>query len=199
MRSKIIALIVLLLTGLACVLTNIFMQNKAEISPAIDILMEQAEPPAVKTLEDCRMCDFGGCYAGVPLTTEPETELIFREAREEPEKTYTYTVYEENDIYEEPGNGAYLGRFKCTAYCGCYECSEGYGSMTATGVTARADHTIAVDPSVIPYGTWVVINGCTYKAEDCGGGVNGNHIDIFFDSHSACNAFGVRYYDVYLA
>lgn len=79
-----------------------------------------------------------------------------------------------------------------TAYCPCEECSEGYGRMTSTGVLAKAGHTIAVDPSVIPYGTEVIIDGITYVAEDCGGAVKGNIVDIFFDTHEEVTKFGRR-------
>lgn len=53
--------------------------------------------------------------------------------------------------------------------------------MTSTGVIAQENHTIAVDPSVIPYGTKVRINGIVYTAEDCGSKVKGNAIDIFVE------------------
>lgn len=106
-----------------------------------------------------------------------------------------FTTYENLTVSQ----GRSLGVFKCTAYCGCVECSEGFGKMTATGVTAKANHTIAVDPKEIPYGTEVVINGKKYKAEDCGGGVKGKHIDIFFDNHSETEAFGVQYFEVFRA
>lgn len=90
-----------------------------------------------------------------------------------------------------------LGTFKLTAYCPCYECSKGWGRMTSSGKTAQPHHTIATDPSVIPEGTRVVINGETYVAEDIGSGVSGNHIDIFYESHSAALDFGIRYAEVY--
>lgn len=83
--------------------------------------------------------------------------------------------------------------FKVTAYCPCKKCSDNWGRMTATGVLAVAGRTIAVDPTVIPYGTKVTINGNTYVAEDCGGAVKGNTIDIYFDSHQETVEFGVQY------
>lgn len=76
-----------------------------------------------------------------------------------------------------------LGTFRLTGYCSCDQCSEGYGSRTATGGHAAAGRTIAVDPRVIPYGTHVLINGHEYVAEDCGGAVKNRHIDIYFNSH----------------
>lgn len=89
-----------------------------------------------------------------------------------------------------------LGKFKITAYCPCRECSGGYGRQTSTGHRARARHTVAVDPRVIRYGTKLIIDGATYTAEDCGGGVKGRHIDIFFNTHSEVEKFGKRYREV---
>lgn len=73
-----------------------------------------------------------------------------------------------------------------TAYAG--------DSITATGTTPKVGRTIAVDPRVIPYGTKVYIPalGGTYIAEDCGGGIKGNKIDIFMSSEAKCNSWGVR-------
>lgn len=87
-------------------------------------------------------------------------------------------------------------KFKITAYCPCHECSGKYGRQTATGHTATSGHTIAVDQTVIPYGTHVKINGVEYIAEDCGGAVKGNTIDIFFDTHEETEQFGVKYLEV---
>ena len=83
--------------------------------------------------------------------------------------------------------------FHVTAYCGCYSCSEGYGTQTSTGVTAEAGRTIAADPDVVPYGSKVQINGHTYVAEDCGGAINGYEIDIYMDEHSSTDRFGSQY------
>lgn len=91
-----------------------------------------------------------------------------------------------------------LGIFRTTAYCPCRSCSEGYGRCTSTGATARANHTIAVDPRVIPYGSQIMINGIVYTAEDCGGGVKGNHIDIFYDTHAQTRQHGIRREEVFL-
>lgn len=91
-----------------------------------------------------------------------------------------------------------MGTFKTTAYCPCASCSEGWGRSTSTGATATAGRTIAVDPRILPYGSQLMINGIVYTAEDCGGGVKSNHIDIFFDTHSEARQYGVRNVEVYL-
>jgi 3D (Asp-Asp-Asp) domain-containing protein len=85
-----------------------------------------------------------------------------------------------------------------TAYCPCEECSEGYGTMTATGTTATEGRTIAVDPKVIPYGTNVLIGDRLYVAEDCGGLIKGNKIDIYFDNHKKVENFGKQKLTAYL-
>lgn len=91
-----------------------------------------------------------------------------------------------------------LGVFKTTGYCPCGICSEGWGRRTSTGAIATANHTIAVDPRVIPYGSKVMINGVVYTAEDRGGAVKGNHIDIFFNTHGETRAHGTRTAEVFL-
>lgn len=74
-----------------------------------------------------------------------------------------------------------LGLFRTTTYWP----GDGYGQVgrtTCTGAIATANHTIAVDPSVIPLGSRVRINGIIYTAEDIGGAIRGNHVDIFVNN-----------------
>lgn len=96
-------------------------------------------------------------------------------------------------------NDVFLGEFTLTAYCpGRCCCGKWASGYTATGTLATEGRTIAVDPKVIPYGTHVLLiwpDGTQreYIAEDCGGGVNGNHIDVFLTTirrraYSACRA-----------
>lgn len=95
--------------------------------------------------------------------------------------------------------GDYLGKFKLTYYCACPICCGEYANgITATGTVATEGRTIAVDPTVIPYGTQVIINGNVYTAEDCGGAIKDNRIDIYMNSHEACLSQGVGYADVFL-
>ena len=83
----------------------------------------------------------------------------------------------------------YIGEFKITFYW----LAEN-GRSTSTGAIATEGRTIAVDPSVIPYGTEVLINGHVYIAEDCGGAVKGNVIDIFVEDER----MEMYYTDVYV-
>lgn len=93
-----------------------------------------------------------------------------------------------------------LGSFRITHYCPCFYCCGAWGgSSTASGTTPTPGRTIAVDPSVIPLGTRVIINGQVYVAEDTGGSVSGKTIDIFVADHSTALSYGVYYAEVYLA
>lgn len=84
-------------------------------------------------------------------------------------------------------------QFVVTAYCNCVACNGQWaGGPTASGVMPRANHTIAVDPSVIPLGTKVVFNGIEYTAEDTGSAIIGNRIDLFFDDHQVAEDWGVQ-------
>lgn len=91
-----------------------------------------------------------------------------------------------------------LGIFTITAYCPCRSCSGKWGRKTATGKTARANHTVAVDPKKIPHGTVLIIDGKEYVAEDCGGAIKGNKIDIFFDTHKETLQWGKRKKEVFV-
>lgn len=86
--------------------------------------------------------------------------------------------------------------FRCTAYCGCRKCCGKSDGITASGTIAEEGRTIGVDTSVIPLGATVIIAGDVYIAEDTGGAIKGNQIDIYFDSHEEALAFGVRYLKV---
>lgn len=93
---------------------------------------------------------------------------------------------------EEPEKLSAPAEYLATAYCGCSKCCGKSDRITATGTIAKEGRTIAVDPRKIPYGTELVIDGQRYIAEDCGGGIKGNRLDIYFEEHSDALEFGVR-------
>ena len=64
--------------------------------------------------------------------------------------------------------------------------------------------TVAVDPSLIPYGTrmFIVSNDGLYvygigTAEDCGGAIRGKRVDLYYPTLSECYAFGRRDCTIY--
>lgn len=146
---------------------------------------ETAGESVVETVEPIEVAET------VEVVEIPEEIVVATEPVVETEPVEVVEVVESN----EPD---YLGEFVLTAYCACTKCCGKTDGITATGTVATQGRTIAVDPRVISYGSEVIINGNTYVAEDCGGGVGGNHIDVFFNNHSDALAFGVQYADVYL-
>jgi uncharacterized protein YabE (DUF348 family) len=86
-------------------------------------------------------------------------------------------------------------KMKATSYTSNYACTgkrpgdRGFG-ITATGTRAKRDRngysTVAVDPRVIPLGTKLFIEGYGYaRAEDTGGAVRSNIIDLYFEPGTA--------------
>lgn len=84
--------------------------------------------------------------------------------------------------------------------------TEGWSSKnTASGTVARVG-AIAVDPRVIPLGSKLYItseDGSSWiygvaVAEDTGGAIEGNRIDLFFDTQLECRSFGVQSAKVYV-
>ena len=102
------------------------------------------------------------------------------------------------DVAIEEPKEKNLGKFKLTAYCSCKKCCGKTDGITSTGTKATQGRTIAVDPKVIGYGSKVKINGKEYVAEDCGGAIKSNHIDVFFNNHQDALDFGVQYANVYI-
>lgn len=77
-----------------------------------------------------------------------------------------------------------------TAYC------EGCSGITRTGIDIRSNpnqKVIAVDPSVIPLGSKVYVEGYGEAiAGDTGGAIKGNRIDVFIPSKQDAINFGVK-------
>lgn len=66
----------------------------------------------------------------------------------------------------------------------------GGSGLTSIGKVPTANRTIAVDPKVIPYGSLIKYNGVTYVAEDTGGMIKGNKVDIFMNTLDEAVRFG---------
>ena len=138
------------------------------------------------------------------IISESEGEGIFAEAEEViGDATVTANgagVLEGNPVAASSDSALLpLGVFRITHYCPCSICCGPWANgITSTGRTAVTNHTIAVDPTQIPYGSKVVINGQVYVAEDCGGAIKQNCIDIYVATHEEGESKGVFYTEVYL-
>lgn len=130
-------------------------------------------------------CGLIGSCLGYHVGQAQATEIESKQEVIELSSDCAYTDYES------------LGEFVITHYCACEKCTVDGDGITATGTKAASGRTIAVDPEVIPYGTTVIIDGRTYIAEDCGGAIKGNRIDIFMNSHEEALKAGVRTAEVF--
>lgn len=97
--------------------------------------------------------------------------------------TYTHTAQVEATAYTHTDAG-------CTM-------------TTYTGTTVHVG-TVAVDPRYIPYGTrmFIVSNDGSYvygvaEAEDCGGDIKGDRMDLYMPTFAECMEFGRRNCTVY--
>ena len=114
-------------------------------------------------------------------------------------------------VTEKGDNFSYSKVLTCnaTAYdlsfqsCGKYPGQPGYG-ITASGTHAQYG-TVAVDPRVIPLGTRMYIESADGSfvygycvAEDTGGAIKGNKVDLFFNTNSECMQFGRQNVKVYI-
>lgn len=91
-------------------------------------------------------------------------------------------------------NYSYYIDVVATAYC--------MGTRTATGERLRRG-IVAVDKNVIPFHTKMFITGDTVEygygvAEDTGGAIKGNKIDLAYETYNECIQFGRRSMRVYI-
>ena len=147
-----------------------------------------------------------------PQPTERSKILLARLEDEEPQTSPTETTPATEPPTEPIPAETWesLGTYELTAYCSCSACCGSFGEnrptdqngnpivYTATGAVAKAGTTIAVDPSVIPYGSEIQIYGRTYIAQDTGGAINGNRIDVYFDNHQEALVFGRQRTEIFI-
>ena len=89
---------------------------------------------------------------------------------------------------------------RATAYT---HTDAGCDMITATGSTVHRG-TVAVDPRYIPYGTrmFIMATSGSYvygvsEAEDCGGAIKGDRVDLYFPTYAECMEFGWRNCTIY--
>lgn len=72
------------------------------------------------------------------------------------------------------------------------------GKRTRTGSNPKVG-TVAVDPSVIKLGSKIYVDGYGFGiAEDTGGSIKGNRIDVFLETEAAARRWGMKSVKVYL-
>lgn len=98
-------------------------------------------------------------------------------------------------VVQQVSRGAVSGGTEIWVSASAYTAScNGCSGITATGINLHANpgmKLIAVDPSVIPLGSKVYVEGYGYAiAGDTGSAIQGNRIDVFFSSLSEAYQWG---------
>ena len=146
---------------------------------------EEPAEPTVQTLDD-----------SLPSDDTPATERCYLTEGE---------LANENELIEQAllARSHKLEDVTITFYC-CEQyphiCGTGNG-ITASGRRVTPYVSCAVDPDVIPLGSTVMLehNGemVYLRADDTGGGVNGDHIDIAVPLHQEALDLGVKTADIW--
>jgi 3D (Asp-Asp-Asp) domain-containing protein len=108
-------------------------------------------------------------------------------------------------VTETETKGTLIGTFKSTFYSPSAASNGGY-TTTATGAPLTVGETLAVDPSVIPLGSWVYLeftdarlqclNG-VYHATDTGGAIKGYKVDVLVSSNALAYNYGIGSVKIY--
>ena len=169
-------------------------------------------------------CDATTAARVIPAANRPSYPLSALESADEPEtvEVVSLPIQAVQVAAEKPVSAGIafswdmaaqdyvsLGEYKLTSYCACEKCCGYWATIrpldedgepivyTASGAVARQGVTVAADTSILPFGTVILIGGEEFTVQDVGGGVNGKHIDIYFEDHQAAREFGVRYETIY--
>lgn len=151
-------------------------QDKNSLSKKIEelesrkaIQTSKVTPPKTKALE-----------ANTTDKGSTETPIIVSrgsESKSEPKSEVKVAGKTTESKSSVEGKTMYMNSTAYTAFC------EGCSGVTRTGIDLRANpglKVIAVDPSVIPLGTKVHVEGYGYAiAGDTGGAIKGNKIDVY--------------------
>ncbi len=107
------------------------------------------------------------------------------------------------DKYPDLSNAVFLGKSSVFFHCACEICTgqESYmGEITEVGCVAVEGVTVAVDPSVIPYGTKLYIEGLgTFIAQDTLPTTTGNTISVYIGGyqHMESRSMGIQVLNIY--
>ena len=109
----------------------------------------------------------------------PESDPIIKRAQE-----IWWSEEEVRKAEAEKAKRVYLGSLWITGYDACVKCCGNTSGITASGVKATTDHTVAMCRDY-PFGTKIYIEGLGYyTVEDRG--VGQGCVDVFCNNHDEC-------------
>ena len=94
----------------------------------------------------------------------------------------------------------YLGEFMISHFCRCVECRQDWSDgITKMETPVKEGYTVAVDPDLIPLGSKLYIEDYGYRvAEDIGGDIKQNRIDVYIEDHDRALELGIVYKHVWM-
>lgn len=159
-----------------------------ESESKIETLIEQEKKTKLSNEDIAKMVINGEYGNGEERKQRLEEEgRNIDEIQKEVEKILN--IQKEQEFAVTNQNSGKTMTMEATAYS---TAQPGLGRYTANGTDLHTNpRVIAVDPSVIPLGTKVTVEGYgTYIAADTGGAIKGNRIDIHFSTVQECINFG---------
>ena len=199
MKKHIIIAIIAFILGAACGIVGTVLVEKQDVQKEVTIeIATGTDVTETDVIEEVIATETDA--SSIEIVTTEEVTTTEEEVTEEISTTAFYyepaiaVITTEAPPVEVDGM-IYLGRYSLTAYCACVNCCGKSNGITASGTQATAGRTVACNS--LPIGTVISINGSQYVVEDTGG-MGGNVIDIFFDSHEEALNFGRQSADVYL-
>jgi 3D (Asp-Asp-Asp) domain-containing protein len=165
---------------------NNVINKDAVLSEAALQLAKQQKAAQEKTAKEAALKAVTSSHAGSAVFYSPAANLLPVEQ-------------EGNILSTKDGKFSYIAKFNgvCTAYSS--------GTHTATGTRVHIG-SVAVDPKVIPLGSKLYIVSADGKswmygtavAEDTGGAVKGNIVDLYMPGYTDCINFGRRKALIYI-
>ena len=141
---------------------------------------------------------------GRSLKTAPKADALYKQEKAELRKSNTQNTKATKKVAKPVDSlQAQLAKAKrvftvrSTAYTSDPRENGGW-NVTAIGTKIRRG-VIAVDPRVIPLRTRVYVEGYGFAtAEDTGGAIKGNKIDVVMDTNAQSRNWGVRNVKIYI-
>lgn len=159
-----------------------------ESESKIETLIEQEKKTKLSNEDIAKMVINGEYGNGEERKQRLEEEgRNIDEIQKEVEKILNIQKEQESAVTNQNSGKTMI--MEATAYS---TAQPGLSRYTANGTDLHTNpRVIAVDPSVIPLGTKVTVEGYgTYIAADTGGAIKGNRIDIHFSTVQECINFG---------
>lgn len=150
------------------------------------------------SISDFVSASISDLLAGKNLKTAPKADALYKKEKAELRKDNNKATQKPVDsLQAQLAKAKRVFTVRATAYTSDPRENGGW-NVTAIGTKIRRG-VIAVDPRVIPLRTRVYVEGYGFAtAEDTGGAIKGNKIDVVMDTKAQSRNWGVRNVKIYI-